>query len=88
MWDYNIPPGDIDALMKGDITTAGHYTREKLFIKILETLPWYTIINLFSLSEIRILLNKNLIANLRSPSLRKHYEFIRARLQDTLPTSG
>ena len=88
IWDYNIPLDAIDALITGKSDTAGHYTREQLFVKILETFPWYTIINLFSISDIRLLLNKDLIASLKSPSLRKHYEFIRARLQDTLPASG
>ena len=35
MWDYAISINDIDKLLDGDIEKAGHYTREKLFAKML-----------------------------------------------------
>ena len=88
MWDYNIPIDDIDALLSGKISVAGHYTREQLFKKILETFPWYTVINLFPIADIKLLLNKSVVAGLRSPSLRRHYEFVRTRLQESLPVTG
>jgi len=44
MWDYSISAGEIEELLDGKIDKAGHYTREKLFAKMLIGLPWYTII--------------------------------------------
>ena len=47
MWDYDISIHDIEDLLDGKIEKAGHYTREKLFIKFISGLPWYTIIQIF-----------------------------------------
>lgn len=79
-WDYNISPEEIDAVLKGEKKLAGHYTREKLFLKLIESYPWFTIINLFNLNEIKILLTSELISKLRSPALREKYGFVRKRL--------
>ena len=33
-WDYSIPPEDIEAVLKGNKAHAGHFTQEKLFIRM------------------------------------------------------
>jgi hypothetical protein len=53
LWDYDIPEEDIEAVFDGRKDMAGHYTRDLLFRKILETYPWFTIIQLFTPAEIR-----------------------------------
>ena len=80
-WDYSISPENIEAVLRGEKVHAGHFTREKLFIRLLETYPWFTIIQLFTIDEIKKLLSKSVISSLRSPSLRKKYEFVSHRLQ-------
>ena len=47
MWDYSIPVSDMEKLLDGKIDKAGHYTREKLFGKMLAGLPWFTVIRLW-----------------------------------------
>ncbi len=88
LWDYNISPDEADAVLKGEKQSAGHYTRENLFLKLLESYSWYTIIQLISPKVIKSLLTKQLISKLRSPALRNKYEFVRERLQQIIPTSG
>ena len=61
MWDYSISPGDMEKLLNGKIEKAGHYTREKLFAKMLTGLPWYTIIQLLPVENVKIMLTDKLI---------------------------
>jgi hypothetical protein len=88
LWDYNIPLEEIEAVLKGEKKTAGHYTREMLFLKIIESYPWFTIIQLFTPNEIKYLLTSQTISKLRSPSLRQKYEFVQKRLQQIIPVTG
>lgn len=87
-WDYNIAPEDIEAVLSGEKERAGHFNRERLFIRLLETYPWFTIIQLLDIEEIKKLLTENVINSLRSPALRKKYEFVRQRLQEVIQSSG
>ena len=87
LWDYNISVQDIELVLNGQKEFAGHYNREKLFIKIIESYSWFTVIRLFSPGEILTLLSPDTINKLRSPSLRKKYEFVQKRLQQIIPAS-
>jgi hypothetical protein len=88
LWDYDIPIKEIEAVLKGEKRLAGHYTREMLFQKIVESYSWFTIIQLFTPNEIQVLLTNQTISKLRSPALRKKYEFIQKRLHQVIPVTG
>jgi len=88
LWDYDIHPNEIEAVLKGEKIRAGHYTKEMLFQKIVETYPWFTIIQLFTTNEIQVLLTSHTISKLRTPALRKNYEFVKKRLQQVIPVAG
>ena len=88
MWDYNIPVDDIEALLSGSNNKAGHYNRSTLFQKILESYSWFTILNVFTPDEIKSLLTEDVIRGLRTPSLKKKYEFVKKRLQEIIPYTG
>ena len=85
MWDYSVSVCDMDELLNGKIDKAGHYTREKLFAKILIGLPWYTIIQLLPVENIKEMLTDEVIGALWPRSVKKQYEYIRKRLQEALP---
>lgn len=88
IWDYNIPADDIVAVLKGEKSRAGHYSREMLFRKLLESYSWFTIIQLLTPAEIQQMLTPQVISKLRSASLRQKYEFVQKRLSQTLPVTG
>jgi hypothetical protein len=88
MWDYDIPVNDIDELLSGKKERAGHYTREKLFAKILAGLPWFTIIQLIPVENIKVMLTDEVIKGLWPYSVRKQYEYISKRLHEALPSAG
>lgn len=84
LWDYKIPAEDCIAVLDGIKQTAGHYNDKSLFMKILESLPWYVVMDIIPMERIRILLTPDTINKLRVEQLRKRYEFIRARLSEAL----
>ncbi|HSO88114.1 MAG TPA: hypothetical protein VLQ91_16300 [Draconibacterium sp.] len=88
LWDYNISAEDIDAVLHGEKKQAGHYNQEMIFLKILESYSWFTILQLFSPNQIKYLLTSQVISKLRSPSLRLKYEFVQKRLQQIIPLAG
>jgi len=88
MWDYAISPNDMEDLLDGKIVRAGHYTREKLFAKMLIGLPWYTIIQLLPVEDVKEMLTSEVIAVLWPKSVQKQYEYVRKRLQEALPDPG
>lgn len=88
MWDYSISPTDMEKLLVGKIEKAGHYTREKLFAKMLIGLPWYTIIQIIPVEKVREMLTVEVIEALWPKAVKKQYEYVRKRLQETLPVSG
>lgn len=83
MWDYNISPDSVDKVLRGEEKYAGHYDRQKLFIKTLESFPWFTVLKIFTLEEVRELLTPLVISKLRSRDLQQKYEFLRKKLQIT-----
>jgi hypothetical protein len=88
IWDYTIPLFEIELLLSGKLENAGHYTRKMLFVKILETYPWFTVLQLFSPEDIKSILTIEVIKSLRMPSLQKKYGFIQKRLQEIIPAAG
>lgn len=87
-WDYKIPAEDIVLLINGQLDRVGHYTRKDIFKKALESYSWFTVLRLFSPEQVLELLTDDLIQSLRMPSLRKHYAFIKKRLQENLSSAG
>ena len=88
MWDYSVSASDMEKLLDGKIDKAGHYTRKMLFTKMLTGLPWFTIIQLLPVENVREMLTDEVISVLWPKSVQKQYEYIRKRLQEALPGSG
>ncbi len=84
MWDYNITPEEVDKLIKGETKFAGHYDINNFFRKMLETFPWFTIIKIFELHKISELLTDQTVNQLRTPSLKKNYFYVKKRLQEII----
>ena len=87
MWDYNISAADIEAVLRGERNSAGHYDRQAIFVKLLESFSWFTVVQLFSPEDLRQLLSDDVIKKLRFKSLRNKYEFVQKRLQTLIPVS-
>jgi hypothetical protein len=88
MWDYNISPAEIEEVLQGQRDLAGHYNKQTIFIKLLESFSWFTIVQLFSPHELRQLLTDDVVRKLRFSTLRTNYGFIQKRLQELVPLAG
>lgn len=88
LWDYNIPIEEINAILKGEKVFAGHFTRETLFRKIIESYSWFTVLSLFTPEEVKTLLTSETVSKIRSSSLKLKYKFVQKRLLEIIPTSG
>ena len=88
LWDYNISVSDIEKVLSGKQEKAGHLTKSMIFQRVIESYSWFTVLELFSPSEIQQLLSNEVIKKLRSESLRKNYEFIQSRFRELIPTAG
>jgi hypothetical protein len=88
LWDYTISYEDMEAVLSGEKESAGHLNQEKLFLKIIESYSWFTILQLYTPTEIKHLLTNKAISKLRSPALQKKYEFAQKRLQQIIPAAG
>ena len=84
MWDYNISPQECIDVLEGRIPSAGHYTRESLFKKMLESFPWFTIIEMLNLNIIKELMTDSVIDSLRTEKLRRRYRFIHDKLSTAI----
>ncbi len=85
MWDNSVSPDVIEELLEGKIERAGHFTRKRLFVRMLQGLPWYAIIQLLPVEKIDKMLTDEVIQNLWPKSVQDQYKYVRKRLQETLP---
>jgi len=87
MWDNSLSPDDVEALLQGMNEKIGRYDKNAVFIKLLESFSWFTILQLFSPEELRNLLSDDVVKRLRFKSLRTKYEFVQKRLQSLVPVA-
>ena len=87
MWDNSLSPDDIEALLQGMNEKIGRYDKNAVFIKLLESFSWFTILQLFSPEELRNLLSDDVVKRLRFKSLKTKYEFVQKRLQSLVPVA-
>ncbi|MBN1798478.1 MAG: hypothetical protein JW822_07865 [Spirochaetales bacterium] len=76
LWDYKISTDEVYALLTGEKVNAGPFTFNHLFIRLLERLPWYDLVSIFGMHNIKLLLVPEIINMIRDKELRKRYEFI------------
>ena len=82
IWDYTFTSSQVQDLFEGRIDQLGHYDRKKLFAKLIENFPWYTVIQVLPLEIVHNLLTDEVINSLRFPSLVKNYKYAKERLQE------
>ncbi len=81
MWDYTFTSSQVNDLFVGRIDHLGHYNREKLFAKLIENFPWYTVTKVLPMEIVQKLLTDKVINSLRFPSMVKNYKYAKKRLQ-------
>lgn len=87
-WDYKISPEELEAVLLDNSEKAGHYSKKDVFKKLVESYPWFTILNILPVESVQELLSDELIQKLRSASLRSKYTYVKSRLQSIIPSAG
>lgn len=89
VWDYNIKPIDLYLISLGEKPPVGTFDKEKAFLRIIERLSWYELLQLYEIQFIKENLTEELIKKIRNETLRNRYEILYQILRGkTLPTAG
>jgi len=89
IWDYDVDPDELFEVITGKREKSGPFDAERIFVRMLERLSWYELIELLGLEFIKNHLNKDVIKKIRFKALRGRYETIRKILSgDPLSFSG
>jgi hypothetical protein len=74
-WDYDIEPEMLLKVIDGAMMQAGPFNAERLLVRSLERLSWYSVIALWGTSRLSRFKMDAVLPRLRSSELRKRYEF-------------
>ena len=81
LWDYSISPMVwYGFMLSGTSKDVVPMSYDASLIRVLERMAWFDLLSLFGLATLRKKLTKKIIAQLRDPLLREHYEFARQLL--------
>lgn len=76
-WDYDIDPEWVISVLEGSIPGKGFFTRDRLFLRLIERLPWYDLVRILGIEYIKNNLSPAIIFLIRNKTLRERYELIR-----------
>jgi hypothetical protein len=89
IWDYDVAPGELYEVITGQRAKAGPFTFERLFVRMLERLSWYELIDLLGMEYLKQRLSQQIIDKVRFKTLRGRYENVRKVLSgEPLSFSG
>jgi len=88
MWDYDIPKEDVEKLLSGEAERAGHYDREEIFLKMLQSLSWFALIRTLGIEFVSKNLSDKIIKRIWIKSIREKYSYVKTRLHEIIPSAG
>ena len=74
-WDYLDKHEDMLAVIEGRLESSGVFNREKLFVRSMERLTWYSFIGLWGLETVKELYTPELAGRIWPKERKKHYDF-------------
>lgn len=78
LWDYDLSVNEALSLLDGDKKEVRGVYPENIYLKILSSYNWYTILKIFSIEQIKFILSKeNVINNIYPESLKEKYLYVR-----------
>ncbi|MDR2964648.1 MAG: hypothetical protein LBU88_02615 [Treponema sp.] len=87
-WDYLDKHEDMLAVIEGQLETSGTFTRDKLFVRSLERLPWHYVVALWGVETIKELYTPEIAKRIWPKDRRYHFDFALAVLRrETLPAA-
>jgi len=87
-WDYLDTHEDMLAVIEGKLASSGAFTRDRLFVRSLERLPWHYVVALWGVETIKELYTPEIAKRVWPKSRRYHFDFALAVLRrEALPPS-
>jgi hypothetical protein len=88
-WDYLDSHEDMLAVIEGQLESSGAFNREKLFVRSMERLTWYSFVGLWGIDAIKELYTPALAGRIWPKELRQRYDYAVAVLRrETIPPAG
>lgn len=88
-WDREICGDDLLAILEKRMETSHDVTLAKLYVRLMETYNWYTILKLISFNQRIEIISEEFTNKIWNKPLRTRFEYARRLLSNkTLPTSG
>ena len=76
VWDYDIDPYQLYEVVTGRREKAGHFDAERVFLRMVERLSWYDLLDLLGIDSLRVFLTPARISKIRDETLREKYEYV------------
>jgi len=87
-WEYLDTHEDMLAVIEGDLESSGAFTRDRLFVRSLERLPWHYMVALWGVETIKEIYTPEIASRIWPKSRRYHFDFALAVLRrEPLPPS-
>jgi hypothetical protein len=87
-WDYLDTHEDMLAVIEGKLKSSGAFTKDKLFVRSLERLPWHYVTALWGIDAIKELYTPEIAKRIWPKSRRYHFDFALAVLRrEPLPSA-
>ena len=80
-WDYDVQEDRLLEVLLGLREKEGPFDQERIFLRVIERLPWHDIVQIMGTERIIQLLTPERIAKLRFAGQRRRYERIRKILR-------
>jgi hypothetical protein len=80
-WDYDVSHADMLAVIEGSLEKAGPFTRDRLFVRSLERIPWHYVVMLWGVEAIKALYTEDVARRIWPRDRRKHFDFALAILR-------
>ena len=74
-WDYLDKHEDMLAVIEGRLESSGAFNREKLFVRSMERLTWYSFIGLWGVETVKELYTPKLASRIWPKERKQHYDF-------------
>lgn len=87
-WDVDCQADELYAVLTKEKAQAHYITLERIYVRLLESYSWYTLLALVPHSQLHELLAEQVIGKLRAKALQNRYRHVARILRSTtLPTS-
>jgi hypothetical protein len=81
-WDTKVNPDELLRLFTGKIERIGSIDRSNLYYRILTSYDWYTILKIVSPSDLKTILDDDIINRIYPKSLKEKYIYARNVLSE------